>query len=90
MVSPLGSAPALRDAKAAMTPENIKPLLENAKEILGRPNDFIVEIQVLIRQHAPPLGGAAKTIHLHKNFALFFFFYSRSCLDCLFVLDTFS
>ncbi|KJA22361.1 hypothetical protein HYPSUDRAFT_164549 [Hypholoma sublateritium FD-334 SS-4] len=45
------SAPALRDAKLAMTPENIKPLLENAKEVLAKLAECIGEIQALVGSH---------------------------------------
>ena len=61
MVPPSASAPVLRDAKLAMTPENIKPLLENAKEVLARLNDCIGEIQALIGQHAVPLIGTVQS-----------------------------
>lgn len=40
----------LPDPKLAMTPENIKPLLENAKEVHARLSDCIVEIRALIAQ----------------------------------------
>ena len=48
VVSPLG-----RNPKLAMTPENIKPLLENAKVVLSRLNDCIAETEALIATHLP-------------------------------------
>ncbi|KAF7341155.1 hypothetical protein MVEN_01850300 [Mycena venus] len=38
----------LPDPKLAMTPENIKPLLENAREVHARLNDCIAEIRSLL------------------------------------------
>ncbi|KAJ7627816.1 hypothetical protein DFH06DRAFT_727810 [Mycena polygramma] len=38
----------LPDPKLAMTPENIKPLLENAREVYARLNDCIAEIRALL------------------------------------------
>lgn len=38
----------LQDAKLAMTPENIKPLLENAKEVLEKLHECVAEIRALI------------------------------------------
>lgn len=38
----------LTDPKLAMTPENIKPLLENAKVVLSRLNDCITETEALL------------------------------------------
>lgn len=43
-----GTVSSLQDPKLAMTPENIKPLLENAKEVLSKLNDCITEIRALI------------------------------------------
>ncbi|KAJ7641186.1 hypothetical protein FB45DRAFT_899602 [Roridomyces roridus] len=43
---PPGSA--LPDPKLAMTPENIKPLLENAREVQARLGDCIAEIRFLL------------------------------------------
>lgn len=40
--------PVLPDPKLAMTPENIKPLLENAKEVHVRLNECIAEIRSLL------------------------------------------
>jgi len=40
----------LPDPKLAMTPDNIKPLLENAKEVHARLSDCILEIRALIAQ----------------------------------------
>lgn len=40
--------PVLSESRLAMTPENIKPLLENAKEIHARLVDCIAEIQQLL------------------------------------------
>lgn len=46
----------------AMTPENIKPLLENAKEVQARLGDCIAELRVLVSRSAEPgmkaSGGA--------------------------------
>jgi len=36
------------ESKLAMTPENIKPLLENAKEVHARLRDCIMEIRRLL------------------------------------------
>ncbi|KAJ7822320.1 hypothetical protein B0H14DRAFT_2252938, partial [Mycena olivaceomarginata] len=36
------------DPKLAMTPENIKPLLENAREVHARLSDCIAEIRSLV------------------------------------------
>jgi serine/arginine repetitive matrix protein 2 len=44
----------LPDPKLEMTPENIKPLLENAKEVQARLNECIAEIRSLLRMHADP------------------------------------
>lgn len=44
----------LPDPKLAMTPENIKPLLENAKEVHSRLNECITEIRGLMQ------GGAGQ------------------------------
>jgi hypothetical protein len=44
----------LPDPKLEMTPENIKPLLENAKEVHARLNECIAEIRSLLRMHADP------------------------------------
>jgi hypothetical protein len=38
----------LPDPKLAMTPENIRPLLENAKEVHARLSDCIGEIRALL------------------------------------------
>jgi hypothetical protein len=38
----------LPDPKLAMTPENIKPLLENAREVHARLSDCIAEIRSLL------------------------------------------
>ncbi|KAI0628351.1 hypothetical protein C8Q77DRAFT_1068231 [Trametes polyzona] len=43
----LGSAP-LPDMKLAMTPENIKPLLENAREVHARCSECITELEALL------------------------------------------
>jgi hypothetical protein len=40
--------PVLSESRLAMTPENIKPLLENAREIHARLVDCIMEIQQLL------------------------------------------
>ncbi|KAL4064673.1 hypothetical protein V8B97DRAFT_2111834 [Scleroderma yunnanense] len=45
-----GSVP---DFKLSMTPENIKPLLENAKEVHMRLNECIKEMRALIDTYAP-------------------------------------
>jgi serine/arginine repetitive matrix protein 2 len=42
----------LPDPKLAMMPENIKPLLENAKEVHLRLNQCIAEIGSLLSMHA--------------------------------------
>jgi hypothetical protein len=44
----------LPDPKLAMTPENIKPLLENAKEVHVKLNECIAEIRSLLSMHADP------------------------------------
>lgn len=41
------------DPKLAMTPENIKPLLDNAKEVLSRLNQCVAEIQALLATYVP-------------------------------------
>lgn len=41
----------LPDAKLAMTPENIKPLLDNSKEVQARLTECIEEIRALVRLH---------------------------------------
>lgn len=46
-----GQAP---DIKLSMTPENIKPLLENAKEVHTRLNECIREMRALLDTYAPP------------------------------------
>ena len=38
----------LRDSKLAMAPENIKPLLENAREVHARCTDCIAELEALL------------------------------------------
>ncbi|KAG7099204.1 hypothetical protein E1B28_001071 [Marasmius oreades] len=45
MPQPLGGLP---DAKLAMTPENIRPLLENSKEVHARLTECIAEIRQLL------------------------------------------
>ncbi|KAF7322361.1 hypothetical protein HMN09_00013900 [Mycena chlorophos] len=40
--------------KLAMTPENIKPLLENAREVHARLTDCIAELRELLLVNAPP------------------------------------
>ena len=42
----------LPDPKLAMTPENIRPLVENAKEVHARLNECIAEIRSLLSIHA--------------------------------------
>ena len=46
--SPELSAGALPDSKLAMAPENIKPLLENAREVHARCTDCIAELEALL------------------------------------------
>ena len=41
-----------------MTPENIKPLLENAKEVHAQLHECIVEIRALIEEGATAIGHA--------------------------------
>ncbi|KAI6104575.1 hypothetical protein EDD16DRAFT_1492581 [Pisolithus croceorrhizus] len=50
---PLDADGQLSDFKLSMTPENIKPLLENAKEVHVRLNDCIKEMRVLLDTYAP-------------------------------------
>ncbi|OJA11488.1 hypothetical protein AZE42_12383 [Rhizopogon vesiculosus] len=45
---PEGDPPLLSDLKLAMTPENIKPLLENAKEVHLRLNECIRDVRALL------------------------------------------
>lgn len=42
------------DIKLSMTPENIKPLLENAREVHTRLNECIKEMRALLDTYAPP------------------------------------
>ena len=58
--SPLSSLP---DPKLGMimTPENIKPLLENAKEVHVKLHECIVEIRALIDNGAAAIGHTAST-----------------------------
>jgi len=42
----------------AMTPENIKPLLENAKEVQARLGDCIAELRVLVSRSGPGMINA--------------------------------
>ncbi|KAI6102289.1 hypothetical protein EDD17DRAFT_1477776 [Pisolithus thermaeus] len=50
---PLDTDGQLSDFKLSMTPENIKPLLENAKEVHVRLNDCIKEMRVLLDTYVP-------------------------------------
>ncbi|KAI6127189.1 hypothetical protein F5141DRAFT_1210518 [Pisolithus sp. B1] len=50
---PLDADGQVSDFKLSMTPENIKPLLENAKEVHVRLNDCIKEMRVLLDTYAP-------------------------------------
>ncbi len=61
IVPPSASAPVLRNAKLAMTPENIKPLLENAKEVLARLNDTTT---TLIFEGRVSVGGPLAPVAL--------------------------
>ena len=45
---PLDDALALPEIKLSMTPENIKPLLENAKEVHVRCHECIRELRALL------------------------------------------
>ena len=47
----LASGP-LPDVKLAMAPENIKPLLENAREVHARCSDCIAELEALLGSSA--------------------------------------
>ncbi|KAF9458291.1 hypothetical protein BDZ94DRAFT_1270935, partial [Collybia nuda] len=49
---PQSASNPLPDPKLAMTPENIKPLLENAKDVHARLNECIAEIRSLLSMHA--------------------------------------
>lgn len=49
---PLDADGQASDFKLSMTPENIKPLLENAKEVHARLNDCIKEMQALLDTYA--------------------------------------
>lgn len=48
---PQSASGSLPDPKLAMTPENIKPLLENAKDVHARLNECIAEIRSLLSLH---------------------------------------
>ncbi|KAG6336077.1 hypothetical protein ID866_3003 [Astraeus odoratus] len=50
---PLDGDVQVPDFKLSMTPENIKPLLENAKEVHARLNECIKEMRVLLDKYKP-------------------------------------
>ena len=54
-VPPVGFG-GMQETKLAMAPENIKPLLENAKVVLGRLVECVEELRALIGEHDGVLG----------------------------------
>ena len=54
--SPELAAGPLPDVKLAMAPENIKPLLENAREVHSRCSECLVELEALLGNGSSPSG----------------------------------
>ena len=52
--------PPIQETKLSMAPENIRPLLENSKVVLGRLLECIEEVKGLVREHDGVIGGVTE------------------------------
>jgi len=66
------------ELRLAMAPENIKPLLENAKEVHARLIECIAEIRALLENYKSPLVPALESAYFSDFFfSLFSLFFSH-------------